>query len=158
MIDYLIEIVFKNVKLENVSKAVKKLTLNGKNISDYNITCDTEEIDWSSDESISTLFLTNQNFELFINLKELKTKNYNIPRCGVSIYRYETSMDIELDFQLADIKGSNIDHLAEDLMEFSKTLARQSQIREYYCGIEPAQDPQTRLFTEDKLGPIFLTS
>lgn len=156
--DYLTEIVFKNVRIKKIPSAIRKITSDGENVLNYSITCESEEIDWSSEEFISNLFTTNQKFELLVNLRELKTKNYTIPKCGFSIYRYETSTDLELDFQLADLKDSNIDHLAEDLMEFSTSLARQYRINEYYCGIEPAQDLETRLFTKDKLGPIFLNS
>lgn len=153
MIDHLIEIVFKEISAEKIGALLIDLISKGNGVISYNITFDYPEIDWSVKE-INKIFLDNMFFGLFINLNELKTRNVNLPNCGLAIYKYENTVDLEINFQLSDLGDVPLKSLGEILMEFAKTIADQYQIDQYLCGIEPAHDLQTRLFTNEKLGPF----
>lgn len=154
MIDYLIEVIFKDVPITRIAPLLKFLIDNGKGIVNYNLTCDWDEIDWSKGSSIEEVFLKNSNFGLFINFNELKVKNVCLPNCGVAVYKYEDVIDLEINFQLSDLNNIMIKDLTKHLMELSKFIAVQYQIANYFCGLEPAREMKTRLFTNEKPGPF----
>lgn len=41
-------------------------------------------------------------------------------------------------------------------MEFSRSIAVHYKIDTYFCGLEPAENKETRLFTNERLGPLSL--
>lgn len=153
MTDHLIEIVFKDISAEKIGNLLLDLVSRGQGIVSYNITFDCPEIDWNAEE-IKRIFIDNKCFGLFVNLKELKSGSLNIPNCGLAVYKYENNVDLEINFQLSDLENVPLKSLAKNLMELAKTIADQYQIDQYLCGIEPAHDLQTRLFTNEKLGPF----
>ena len=153
MTDHLIEIVFKEIPTEKIGSLLIDLISKGNGIVSYNITFDCSEIDWSI-EAIKKIFFENKNFGLFVNLKTLKAGKINLPNCGLAIYKYESTVDLEINFQLSDLEDVPLKSLAKNLMEFAKAIADQYQIDQYLCGIEPAHDLQTRLFTNESLGPF----
>lgn len=154
MTDYLIEIIFKNISVDKIGDLLKYLSSNGQKIVNYHLTCDCPKIDWSIEASIKKTFLENNNFGLFINLKELTVKNIFFPNCGIAIYKDENTINLEINFQLSDLKNIPIKNLTKNLMELAKSVAAQYQIDNYFCGLEPAQEMKTRLFTNEQLGPF----
>lgn len=153
MTDHLIEIVFKEISTEKIGPLLIDLISKGSGVVSYNVTFEHSEIDWNPKE-INKIFVDNKCFGLFVNLKELRAGNVNLPNCGLAIYKYENTVDLEINFQLSDLGDVPLKSLGENLMEFAKTIANQYQIDQYLCGIEPAHDLQTRLFTNEKLGPF----
>jgi hypothetical protein len=154
MIDYLIEVIFKDVPIKRIAPLLKELIYNGKKTFNYNLTCDWAEIDWNNEASIEEVFVKNNNFGLFVNLKELNMKNICLPNCGIAVYKYEDTINLEINFQLSDLNDVMIKDLTKNLMKLSKDIAIQYQIGNYFCGLEPAQDVETRLFTNEQLGPF----
>lgn len=153
MTDHLIEIVFKEISTEKIGSLLIDLISRGNGIVSYSITLGHPEIDWNVKE-MNKIFIDNKCFGLFVNLNELKAGNVNLPNCGLAIYKYEKTVDLEINFQLSDLGDVPLKNLGENLMEFAKTIAEQYQIDQYLCGIEPAHDLQTRLFTNETLGPF----
>ena len=153
MTDHLIEIIFKEIPTEKIGSLLLDLISKGQGIVSYNITFDRSEIDWSIEE-LNKIFVENKCFGLFINLKILNSGRINLPNCGLAIYKYENTVDLEINFQLSDLENVPLKSLAKKLMEFAKAIADQYQIDQYLCGIEPAHDLQTRLFTNEILGPF----
>jgi hypothetical protein len=158
MIDHLIEIVFKDVDFKEVGHLLIDLSSNGEEIVDYNFTCSSIDIDWNAAKLIEKIFIYKKNFGLFINLHELIKDGFCLPNCGIAVYRNENSINVELNFQLSDLKNFNINNFVENLMKLAKSIATQYHITDYFCGLEPAQDIKTRLFTNDQIGPFFLKS
>ena len=156
MIDYLIELVFKDINIDEIGALLKDLSSDGIEIKDFNSTCEFLNINWSSEESIKKKFIENKNFGLFINLYKLECKHVFLPKCSIVVYKYETRIDVEINFQLSDLKKAGIRNLTENLMNLAKSIAVQYQIDEYFCGLEPAQDTETRLFTNEKKGAFII--
>jgi len=154
MIDHLIEIIFRNIPNDKIGALLKDLSSNGQKIVNHNFTCDCPEINWSIETSIEKIFLENSNFGLFINLKELTRGNICLPNCGIAVYKDENTINLEINFQLLDLKDVPIKDLTKNLMELAKSIAVQYQIDDYFCGFEPAQETKTRLFTNEQLGPF----
>lgn len=153
MTDYLVEIVFKEISAEKIGSLLIDLISNGNGLINYDITFECPEINWNTKE-LNRIFVDNKCFGLFVNLNKLKARNVNLPNCGIAVYKYENTADLEINFQLSDLRDFSLKNLGRDLMEFAKGIADQYQIDQYLCGIEPAHDLQTRLFTNEKLGPF----
>lgn len=154
MHDYLVEIIFKSIALKDIGDLLRNLTASGAKIINYNLTCSKKAIDWSKQESISNVFLNNDNFGLFINISEFKKNNVCLNRCGIVVYKNGSSIDFELNFQFSDIKYYGTDALPTVLMELAKSIATEYHITNYFGGLEPAEDTKTRLFTNDQIGPF----
>ncbi|MBF8263372.1 MAG: hypothetical protein HW387_1037 [Parachlamydiales bacterium] len=156
MTDHFIEIVFKDVSVEKIESLIKDLSLNGQRVVSYNITCNSVKISWDTDKSIERIFTDNNNFGLFLNLDELKKDGICLPNCGIAVYKNENEINVELNFRLSDLKNFKTDNLVKKLMKLSKSIAAQYHINDYFCGLEPAQDIETRLFSKEQTGPLFL--
>ena len=156
MIDHLIEIIFKDVPENKIGELLKDLTSQGKEVLNYNLTCDVSEVDWNSEQSIEALFNQNKNFGLFLNLKALKKSHVWLPKCGISVYKYEDKINLEINFQSSDLDSSSFKQITNKLMELAESIAIQYKIEEYYCGLEPAEEKKTRLFTNQHVGPFFI--
>jgi len=156
MTDHLIEIIFKNIPHIKIGALLKDLISKGQELVNFNLTCDCPEIDWSNERSINKLFFENENFGLFINLKALILKNVHLPNCGIAVFKSEDTIDVEINFMLSDLKSIPKEALIQILMELGKYIAVQYQIDHYYCGLEPAEEISTRLFTNEQLGPFSL--
>ena len=156
MVDYLIEIIFKNVAVDEIERLLSDLTSNGQLILNYYHTLKSTDFSWDKEGSLRKLFTEGKEFGLFVNLKELNKKGVCLPLCGIAVYKYETEIEVNVNFQLSDLKAIDSEGLTKKLMKLAKTIATDYKIREYYCGIDPAQDLNLRLFTNEALGPISL--
>jgi hypothetical protein len=156
MVDYLIEIVFKNITAKTTECLLKHLSLNGQKVVSFSFTSNDTGINWDIDGLIEKTFEDLNKFGLFINLSELKVDGIYLLNCGIAVYKYGDTIDLELNFQLSELKDCNSDGLVDNLMKFAKSIATHYHIRDYFCGLEPAQDIKTRLFTNEQLGPFFL--
>lgn len=156
MNDFLIEIVFKDIRSDLIRFLLKDLSFSGEKIVGYNVTCDCPEVNWDSDTSIESMFLNNENFGIFLNLKELVRCNICLPNCGIAVYKNENAINLEINFQLLDLPDRVIQEMPKNLMELAKSVALQYHIDNYFCGIEPAQELTTRFFTKEQIGPFRL--
>ena len=154
MQDHLIEIIFKSVNTDQIGDLLKNLTANGTKIINCNATCSAMNIDWSNSKSISYVFSKNNNFGLFLTVNELRISDICLLNCGICVYKNVSSINFELNVQLSDIKNHGTDSLNFALMKLAKSIATEYHIIEYFSGIEPAEDIETRLFTNDQVGPF----
>lgn len=154
MIDHLIEIIFVDINTDKIANLLLDLSSNGKKVLNYNFTCDCSDIDWNNGNSIEKIFRENTNFGLFINLKELVRNNLDLANCEIAVYKNESTINLEINFQLLDVKNPPLRDLAKNLMKLAQSIAIHYQIKNYFCGIEPALDKNTRLFTNEQLGPF----
>ena len=73
------------------------------------------------------------------------------------LLRYEPGpLDVELSFELEDVRGAQGMNFQRSLRDFSKAAAEAVGVVTYFAGLEPAVDEKTRLFTGPELGPIHL--
>ena len=156
MHDQLIEIVFKNISTENIGYILKDLTSDGQEVVSCNITSDELEIDWNDESSIRRMFQNNTGFGVFINIKELNGKFICLPKCGIAVYKNGDSIDLEINFQLSDLMNVPLRDLTKKLMELAKFLSDKYDIDSYFCGLEPANEVNNRLFTNEQPGPFFV--
>lgn len=156
MHDQLIEIIFKNISIRNIGSILKDLTSDGQEVVSCNITSDDLEIDWNDESSIKNAFLSNSSFAAFINLKELDKKFICLPNCGIAVYKNGNSIDLEINFQLSDLMNVPLRDLTKKLMRLAKFFSDKYGIDNYFCGLEPADEMNNRLFTNEQPGPFFV--
>lgn len=152
MHDHLVEIIFTKVSVDSIGSLLQTLTLHGKTVLNYYITCASQVIDWTNKDAITTLFQENTEFGLFINLINLQQEDIYLPKCGISVYKMHTSIDLEINFQLSDLDYPELEKLAKTLMKLSKSIADSYDISNYFCGLEPANDPRMQLFNNENIG------
>lgn len=153
MVDYLIEVIFKKVSKSHISDFLLDITANGTLVDNYNLTCDFSPFLWNHD-SLDKLFNNETNFGLFINIQTLKSEHITIPNLGIVVLKFDKGIDLEINFDSFSIE--NTSNLTQRLMQLALEISKKCQPLEYYCGIEPAEDKETRLFTNDEIGPFSL--
>ncbi|MBS0584967.1 MAG: hypothetical protein JSR76_01535 [Verrucomicrobia bacterium] len=156
MSDHLVEIIFKEVDLKNLIPLLQYLTSEGKNVVSYYDNYDLLKIDWKQEETIAKFFKDHEECALFINLDALNIEGISLKKCGLAIYQIENRINLEINFEILDIYNSTKIDLVEALMRLSNILSKKYEIKEFFCGLEPAGDLETRLFTKDQLGPFSL--
>lgn len=157
MSDHLIEIIFKDISVEKIGHLLTHLTAKGRQIISYNATVEIPaKIDWSAEQQLYTIFATHSQCGIFLNLKILESNGISLPNCGIAIYKNADLFNLEVNFQLIDIKTIALTDLVPSLMKFAKSLASTYGVAEFLCGLEPAEDYQTRLFTNEQIGPFLL--
>lgn len=75
-----------------------------------------------------------------------------VPNVGVRVLRVGEVFDIELNVDLDDVHEPRA--LASGLHEFANEVANRHGVKNYFCGLEPAGDEDTRLFTGTNMGPF----
>lgn len=66
----------------------------------------------------------------------------------------EDLFDIEVSLDLDDVE--HLENFAPALCRFASGLAQRHRIRNFFAGLEPACDHDTRIFTQESLGPLEL--
>ena len=75
-----------------------------------------------------------------------------LPLVLLRVVKYEGKFDIELSFNEAP--SFDIDKIMFAMQEYAVALSRKFNIKEFYGGLEPAADIDTRYFTGNALGPV----
>ncbi len=154
----LIEIVFENIGKNSLTSFLMELSDLGRNIKNYYISSgyghDTK-IDWQSSDSVSESLEKIREGSLFVNLNALNTSSIPISGCGLRIIHYDTDFDLEINFDPEDIPplpdGRELEKILHD---FAVKTAQKYGITDFYGGIEPAIDEDTRFFTCENVGPL----
>ena len=70
------------------------------------------------------------------------------------LLRYDQIVyDVELNFTVGSARNNSGHPLGDALHRFATEVARKTRVESYYCGLEPAADHDTRIFTGIKKGP-----
>jgi hypothetical protein len=65
--------------------------------------------------------------------------------------------DVELNFSLADVDELVPGRLSVDLQTFAACLVKPFDSVSFFAGLEPASDEDTRIFTNEEMGPLTLS-
>ena len=149
----LIEIVFEDLSNDILVKILSKYILPESNIKNFNFFENEKNI-----KNVHQLMkIINEKsideLKLFINLKEIKNNFIKAKSPSIYILKEKTKYNFTFIFQTNEIDYLK-KNLSTSLFEFSKVLAKEFHISIYYGGLEPAIDKDTRIFTNDALGPL----
>lgn len=148
----LIEIIFEELDLNTVVSVLRELTQDGKKIEACKLSNDsgTEvEVDWSTNSSISKSFTLANNSVIFLRFTELSMSDLVIPRCCLGVWFYDPIFELEFYFGCENIPAGFHRSFAQCMMEFATDIAGRYGIDDYYAGLEPASDEDTRFFTRN---------
>jgi hypothetical protein len=85
------------------------------------------------------------------------SKRVLIKRPHVRLLCYGDSIyDLEINFLVRDVEQTEPDSLTADLQSFAMKLSKPIGPVEFFAGLDPASDKDTRIFTGEKLGPLKL--
>lgn len=76
----------------------------------------------------------------------------SLPLVLLRVIKYEDKVDVELSFN--DAAPFDIDRIMLTMQGYSHAISNKFHIKEFYGGLEPASDIDTRYFTGDALGPL----
>lgn len=149
----LIEIIFEDVEKHALASFVMELTGYGKAVKDYRVLSEYErnvETDWQDCRSVLNIIEEITGGSLFVNLVSLSMEDITLSPCALRVIQYDDRFDLEISFD------SENAHLCEYMLcRFAAKMAERYHISNFYAGIEPASDQETRIFTCDKPGPLF---
>lgn len=151
----IVELTFENVRIEAVPNIIILLTSSGKNVVSYNVQCENEPckpIDWNSHGSIRDALRDLGDGSIYLNINNLNSKILKIEAKGIQIFKYGDAVDINISFALTSINTKNV----SCMLEFSRSLACKYKASSFYAGLEPANDEETRIFTNNNMGPIII--
>ena len=104
--------------------------------------------------------------QTFINLEveamlTVKFSSFDILGCTIPspllrLVKYEEKFDIDFTFDEDDLGIVNLKEFLQILHERVSHLGARYQVKDWFCGIEPASDLHTRLFSHNETGPIRL--
>lgn len=148
----LIEIVFEDVKKHALTSFVAELSDYGRAVKDYRLLSEHGEnvkTDWQDYASVLNIIEKITDGSLFVNLISLDMGEITLSGCALRVIRYDDRFDLEISFDSEDAP------LYEYMVpRFASEMAERYQVENFYAGIEPAADEETRLFTRDKPGPL----
>ncbi|NGX46974.1 MAG: hypothetical protein K1000chlam3_00343 [Chlamydiae bacterium] len=150
----LIEIAFENTSKKSILDFFNEF-IDSENLLNYHFTNKEKTIE-GTDGLLDLINKPNHDFNLFINLKKIKTDHFFSSYPSLNIIKEKGCYDFILILDLDKTKSSHL-KITEGLFAFSKEFATKYSVEIFYAGLEPAIDSETRIFTKHKLGPITIT-
>jgi len=134
--------------IKNFSKdelLIKNIIINRNNeshISDVNF------------HQIERLLSEKKEVAIFINAEELVMENIMIKNVSFQILKYNSIFDFNVIFMLKDFRKNRNKKGVIELAKWAKLISNAIQAKNYYAGLEPAIDRDTRIFDKEKIGPL----
>ena len=152
----LIEVVFEHIGKSCVLQLLKLLITSLENV--ISIEC-TESLSLFKDEQLSEQGLEQflgfeSDVTVLIKIRSIDLGNIILPNLQLRLLKYEGQYDIEFNFDSNELENTTTMTLVKELHSHAKRVALECGVNDFYCGIEPASDEDTRYFTNDELGPL----
>lgn len=152
----LLEIVLEDISRSKVCPLLLILLGHAEHITE--IRC-SEEIKLSSDTNISEeeikYFLSLMgDASLIIKLSSLNMADCKIPSVLLRLLKYGDRYDIDFNFDESDVADIGATGVMKKLQEYFTKLGEAYKVGNWFGGIEPASDENTRYFTGNELGPL----
>ncbi len=152
----LVEVVFENVqKAEVLSLLMQLVSSSGKIIDvhcseDFNL-MDANELDLNSLRSFLDF---DGDACALIRLDIMGVGNIALPNILVRLNKYSDNYDIDFNFDLEGVENIEMPALLSELHNHASGIAEHHGLVDFFCGMEPASDEDTRYFTNEKMGPL----
>lgn len=93
-------------------------------------------------------------FSIFVRIANASIGGVPIRSSLVRILRFEGMNEVAFVFGSAEIEATDRQDAVEKLAAGAEALASGTGVLAYYCGFEPATDEKTRLFSNERMGPL----
>jgi hypothetical protein len=146
----IIEVVFEDIKLDYLVEYYFSI-LQFSNLEHFHVSADFCKININTKYMLYNDISQSSPGSFYFYFNNFKFNNYQIPKVGFQVYKYDSKYDLNLHFE-EEILKSKIS--GTELFLSVKYLASILSCTNYFCGYEPAMDANTRFFTNSNLGPI----
>ncbi len=152
----LFEVVFEDIPKSKVIPLLLSLIASSNRV--INTRC-SGGISFMDGDKISTSILESVlNFEgdisMLFDLQDMHVGSIDLPKVLLRLVKYTDKYDIDFNFDESEIDNKYIQSLIAELHDCAKKLASDYNIQNFFGGMEPALDEDTRYFTNEVLGPI----
>ncbi|WP_375186074.1 hypothetical protein [Pseudoalteromonas sp.] len=142
-----IEVVLDSIEKSDIKTVLNALLIGKDNV--INISASEDEINvstfFSNNSYLDDFFMSKSESTLLFLLKKITVGNVVIPNPLLRLVKYDTQFDIDFSFE------NEVD--VHQLHMGISCLLKGVNVKEFYAGLEPAQDIDTRFFTNQELGP-----
>lgn len=153
----LIELVFESVSTKEIWKLTDFLLRNGKvSLVKYVDIFGEETIKNSVSVSDMDEIKVLKIHHILIKTSSLIMGELKIDNADMWIEFYPNDnnyVDFLINFMISDIERF-LTYDIPRIMFYSHNLSEKVEVKNYYCGLEPAIDDETRFFTKTEIGPI----
>jgi len=148
----IIEVVFEDIKLENLSATLIAIMANSV-ITNYQVTNGSNhlEIAFESSDVLYDTINSLPDGAIYISLSPFSFDTMNVEKLGLQVYKYCSKYDLSIDVDENIVKTK---YTILDLKIWSENISKRLNAQKYFCGYEPAVDVQTRFFSNDRMGPL----
>jgi hypothetical protein len=150
----LIEVVFENVSKVNVSQLLLCLVYSAKCIISADISEDIELLNEGKlkKQAVESLISFSGDITALIKLEEMKINGIVLPLVLLRLVKYNDLYDIDFNFDRAELKHIDMSKLIKALHISTSSLAKENDVKNWFAGMEPASDENTRYFTNNERG------
>lgn len=150
------EVAFENILRSKMYKVLLALLNNAGHIIE--IRC-SENIQFSgggelTEQEIESFLDLSDDASIIIKLSDLQIGDNLVPAVLLRVMKYGNQFDIDFNFSEQDIKSMIISVIIKKIYEFASGIGKSYEIEQWFGGMEPASDEDTRYFTDDTLGPL----
>lgn len=100
------------------------------------------------------LFLNSQHSGIaIINLEYFRLGSVIFPDVLIRLEKYNGFFNVDFNFKPQDLKKESMETFVAELHKYSREVAKKFNLDTFFAGMDPAEDEETRFFTNDDLGP-----
>lgn len=148
-----IEFVFEDVQLSRLSSLVSSITNYAQQV--LSVECpEREQIALSSAEGLELLIGSADELSVFYKLANVSIGGVRAAFMLAEVVKYRGQCDVELSVWENDLRDSSVKALITTMARKMNELAAENGVHQWYSGLEPARDLETRYFTGLEMGPL----
>lgn len=149
------EIVLQQVAADDLHMLLKLIEIGSQDVSNLAVSEDFGEVGAVriNKSLVDAIVASKENVCLTEQLHGFKLLEViHLPLVLLRVIKYGGKFDVELSFN--EVPSFDIDRVMFAMQEYAIALSRKFNIKEFYGGLEPAADIDTRYFTGNALGPL----
>jgi hypothetical protein len=152
----LFEVVFEGVNKNYVVRILNRLISSAKHIIDVDCSEDIVMIRNGiiDMEALQSVLNFNGSVSIFIKLQSVEAGNVILPFVLLRLVKYGDQFDVDFNFNSDEISNMDVASLMKYMHRYATDVARESEVKHFFGGMEPASDKGTRYFTDQIYGPL----
>ena len=107
-----------------------------------------------SQDAVTTFLALHSSQVLILFLKQMKIGGRETFDTQILLINHRNQYRIEWNIEVPSLDKNRLSHLVPELHKWCKNTASSLGIKHFYGGMEPADDKDTRFFTNDQRGPL----
>ena len=150
------EVVFEDVVRTYVTQLCNKLVTDAERMT--GIEC-TENIPLAMNgrlnlKAMENFLSFNGNASALIKLQSVRIEDVILPSVLLRVVKYGNQFDVDFNFDIDALKNPDTKLWMNYMHDYAKSTAKEFKVRQFFGGMEPAFDVESRYFTGDIAGPL----